>query len=109
MSKIKVNDLRSALELLETIPRQLIETDVEVHPHAQLSGVYCHVGAGRMVMRPTKEGPAIIFNHVRVCVCMIRYVSVAFMWMDYPLSIFRFYMRGAASYWRRFYSPYNQL
>lgn len=64
MSKIKVNDLRSALELLESIPGRLIETDVEVHPHAQLSGVYRHVGAGGTVMRPTQEGPAMIFNKV---------------------------------------------
>ncbi len=64
MSKIKVNDLRSSLELLASIPGQLIETDVEVHPHAELSGVYRHVGAGGTVMRPTKEGPAMVFNQV---------------------------------------------
>lgn len=64
MSKIKVNDLRSSLELLASIPGQLIETDVEVQPHAELSGVYRHVGAGGTVMRPTQEGPAMIFNNV---------------------------------------------
>lgn len=62
---IKVNDLRSALKLLETMPGQLIETDVEVDPEAELSGVYRHVGAGGTVMRPTKEGPAMIFNQVK--------------------------------------------
>ena len=54
----KVNDLRSALALLKSIPGQLIETDAEVEPMAELSGVYRHVGAGGTVMRPTKEGPA---------------------------------------------------
>ena len=61
----KVNDLRSALALLKSIPGQLIETDVEVEPMAELSGVYRHVGAGGTVMRPTKEGPAMIFNNVK--------------------------------------------
>ena len=54
----KGTDLRSALALLETMPGQLIETDVEVDPMAELAGVYRHVGAGGTVMRPTKEGPA---------------------------------------------------
>lgn len=58
-------DLRSALELLGTMPGQLIETDVEVEPMAELSGVYRHVGAGGTVMRPTKEGPAMIFNKIK--------------------------------------------
>lgn len=58
-------DLRSALELLGTMPGQLIETDMEVEPMAELSGVYRHVGAGGTVMRPTKEGPAMIFNKIK--------------------------------------------
>ncbi|MCC8137999.1 MAG: UbiD family decarboxylase [Clostridiales bacterium] len=61
----KVTDLRSALELLKTMPGQLVETDVEVEPMAQLSGVYRHVGAGGTVQRPTQEGPAMIFNNVK--------------------------------------------
>ena len=60
-----VNDLRSALELLRSMPGQLLETDTEVDPMAELSGVYRHVGAGGTVMRPTKEGPAMIFNRVK--------------------------------------------
>ncbi len=62
---MKVNDLRSALKLLESMPGQLVETDVEVDPSAELAGVYRHVGAGGTVMRPTKEGPAMIFNNVK--------------------------------------------
>lgn len=61
----KVNDLRSALELLKQLPGQLVETDVEVEPMAQLSGVYRYVGAGGTVKRPTKEGPAMIFNNIK--------------------------------------------
>lgn len=61
----KVTDLRSALALLKEMPGQLIETDVEVDPIAELAGVYRHVGAGGTVMRPTKEGPAMIFNNVK--------------------------------------------
>lgn len=65
MSEKKVYDLRTALEKLESIPGQLVQTDVEVDPIGQLSGVYRHVGAGGTVMRPTQEGPAMIFNHVK--------------------------------------------
>ena len=35
----KVRDLRSALALLKQMPDQLIETDVEVDPMAELAGV----------------------------------------------------------------------
>ncbi|MCD8363788.1 MAG: UbiD family decarboxylase [Lachnospiraceae bacterium] len=61
----QVDSLRSALEFLKTMPGQLLETDVEVEPMAELSGVYRHVGAGGTVMRPTKEGPAMVFNNVK--------------------------------------------
>ena len=62
--KNKITDLRGALELLKSIPGQLVETDVPVEPHAELSGVYRHVGAGGTVMRPTRQGPAMIFNSI---------------------------------------------
>lgn len=60
-----VHDLRSALELLATLPGELVSTDVEVDPNAELSGVYRHVGAGGTCMRPTRKGPAMIFNKIR--------------------------------------------
>ncbi|MDM5200213.1 UbiD family decarboxylase [Fictibacillus enclensis] len=63
-TKVNVTDLRSALELLKTVPGQLIETSEPVDPHAELSGVYRHVGAGGTVKRPTQIGPAMLFNHV---------------------------------------------
>lgn len=61
----QVRDLRSALKLLKEIPGQLVETDVEVNPKAELAGVYRYVGAGGTVKRPTKEGPARIFNNIK--------------------------------------------
>lgn len=60
-----VYDLRSAIALLETMEGQIAQTDVEVDPHAELAGVYRRIGAGGTVMRPTKEGPAVIFNNVK--------------------------------------------
>ena len=49
-----VNDLRSAIELIKSIPGEYVETDVEVDPKAELSGVYRYVGAAGTVMRPKK-------------------------------------------------------
>lgn len=63
--KVKVTDLRSALELLKSVPGQLIETNEPVDPNAELSGVYRYIGAGGTVMRPTRLGPAMIFNNVK--------------------------------------------
>lgn len=60
-----VTDLRSAIEFLKTIPGEFVSTDVEVDPHAELSGVYRYVGAGGTVMRPTRQGPAMMFNTIK--------------------------------------------
>ena len=62
---MKEYDLRRALKLLETMPGQLVETAVPVDPMAELAGVYRYVGAGGTVQRPTREGPAMIFRHVK--------------------------------------------
>ena len=61
----KINDLRSALEYLRTIPGQLVETNVEADPMAEISGIYRYVGARGTVKRPTQLGPAMIFNNVK--------------------------------------------
>ena len=61
----KIYDLRSALDFLKTKEGQYIETDVEVDPRAELSGVYRYVGAGGTVARPTREGPAMVFNNIK--------------------------------------------
>jgi len=59
-------DLRSALEYLRSQSGQLVETDVEADPNAEISGIYRYVGSGGTVMRPTKEdGPAMLFNNVK--------------------------------------------
>lgn len=65
-NRTDIVDLRTALEVLKGIPGQLIETDVEVNPAAQLSGIYRYVGAGGTVKRPTKvDGPAMVFRSVK--------------------------------------------
>lgn len=61
-----IYDLRTALEVLKKEPGQLVETNVEADPDAEISGVYRYVGAGGTVRRPTKQdGPAMIFNNVK--------------------------------------------
>ena len=62
---VKINDLRSAIEYLKTIPGQFVETDVEVDPLHEISSVYKYIGAGGTVVRPTKEGPALQYNNVK--------------------------------------------
>jgi len=64
-NNLNVTDLRSAIELLKTVPGQLIETNEAVDPNAEISGVYRHVGAGGTIMRPTRLGPAMIFNNIK--------------------------------------------
>lgn len=62
---IAIDDLRSALELLKTIPQQYHETDVLIDPNAELAGVYKLIGAGGTVQRPTRLGPAMMFTNVK--------------------------------------------
>jgi gallate decarboxylase subunit C len=62
---IKITDLRSAIDLLKSVPGQLIETNEMADPDAEISGIYRYVGAGGTVMRPTRIGPAMIFNNVK--------------------------------------------
>lgn len=61
----KINDLRSALEYLKAIPGQYLETTTEIDPIHELSAVYRYVGAGGTVMRPTREGPAMVFKNIK--------------------------------------------
>jgi UbiD family decarboxylase len=58
-------DLRKVFEELKQIPGQYHETDVEIDPEAELSGVYRYIGAGGTVQRPTQEGPAMTFNNIK--------------------------------------------
>ncbi|MDU7757811.1 MAG: UbiD family decarboxylase, partial [Staphylococcus epidermidis] len=67
-NKIKnpIHDLRSALAFLAAQHGELVSTDVEVDPCAELSGVYRYVGAGGTCLRPTrKNGPAMVFNKIK--------------------------------------------
>lgn len=60
-----VHDLRSALARLAQAEGELVSTDTPVDAHGELSGVYRYVGAGGTTMRPTREGPAMLFNHIK--------------------------------------------
>ncbi|NIF23156.1 UbiD family decarboxylase domain-containing protein [Candidatus Pantoea multigeneris] len=64
-NKSPVHDLRSAIARLQTIPGEYVSTDTEVNPEAELSGVYRYVGAGGTCERPTRKGPAMMFNQVK--------------------------------------------
>ena len=61
----EVTDLRSAIEVLSQYDDELIYTDELVDPIAELSGVYRYVGAHGTVKRPTRIGPAMIFNNIK--------------------------------------------
>ncbi|HAZ0640861.1 TPA: UbiD family decarboxylase [Enterococcus faecium] len=58
-------DLRKVIEELKTLPGQYHETDIEIDPEAELSGVYRYIGAGGTVKRPIQEGPAMTFNNIK--------------------------------------------
>jgi len=60
-----VHDLRSAIAYVKSFPGQYIETDREVDPIAELAGIYRYIGAGGTVMRPTRLGPAMMFNTIK--------------------------------------------
>ena len=65
-NRTDILDLRTALNVLRETPGQLMETNVEVDPAAELSGVYRYVGAGGTVKRPTTvDGPAMIFHNIK--------------------------------------------
>ncbi|MGE9553720.1 UbiD family decarboxylase [Erwinia amylovora] len=64
-NKQNIHDLRSAIAFLESLPGEMVSTDVEVDPHAELSGVYRYVGAGGTCERPTRKGPAMMFNTIK--------------------------------------------
>lgn len=65
-NRTEILDLRTALDVLKKMPGQLLETETEVDPMAELAGVYRHIGAGGTVMRPTNpQGPAMLFHQVK--------------------------------------------
>lgn len=58
-------DLRKVLAEIKADPTQYHETNQEIDPDADLAGVYRYIGAGGTVMRPTTEGPTMMFNNVK--------------------------------------------
>ncbi|PPI87638.1 hypothetical protein CRV12_03695 (plasmid) [Candidatus Pantoea edessiphila] len=60
-----INDLRSAIKLIKQYPNQYIETNNQINPINELVEVYRYIGAGGTVMRPTKIGPAMMFNNIK--------------------------------------------
>ena len=60
-----INDLRTALAHLETIPGQMVSTTAEVDPYLELAGVYRRVGSGTPTAPPTQIGPAMLFRNVK--------------------------------------------
>jgi 4-hydroxy-3-polyprenylbenzoate decarboxylase len=65
MDASEIKDLRSALELLATVPGQLLRTKEPVDPIVELAAVYRHIGAGTPVIPPAKTGPAMLFESVK--------------------------------------------
>lgn len=58
-------DLRDAIEKIKKYENQLMYTDTLVDSNAEISGIYRHVGAGGTIKRPTKIGPALMFNNIK--------------------------------------------
>ncbi|MGG5330423.1 UbiD family decarboxylase [Enterococcus sp. AZ163] len=65
MSQEELYDLRKVLEELKQEPGAYHETDVEVDPDSELAGAYRYIGSGGTVMRPTQEGPTMMFNTIK--------------------------------------------
>ena len=63
--KPDIYDLRSAIDFLKSMPGEYAETDVEIDPCCEITGVYRYLGAGAAVKRPTKKGPALMFNNIK--------------------------------------------
>lgn len=64
----KVRDLRSALALLEQMPNQLIETEVEVDPMAELAGVF------RQVRCSMQWGAIAVVRIFPTTISMVKYI-----------------------------------
>lgn len=62
---MNITDLRSALKFLESQEGELIETNTEVDLNCELAGVYKLIGAGGTLKRPTRIGPAMLFNTIK--------------------------------------------
>ncbi|UAJ65047.1 UbiD family decarboxylase [Candidatus Schneideria nysicola] len=64
-SEEKEWDLQNSIELLNHIKNEIIYTNDSVNPILELSSIYRYIGAYGTIMRPTKSGPAILFNNIK--------------------------------------------
>lgn len=65
ISSAEITDLRSAIDLLASLPGQFVSTDTPVDPYLELAGVYAPLGAGTPAPPPTRVGPAMLFTNVK--------------------------------------------
>ena len=65
VSAAEVTDLRSAMDLLRSMPGELVTTDRPVDPYLEIAGIYKLVGAGTPARPPTRVGPALFFTNVK--------------------------------------------
>jgi UbiD family decarboxylase len=61
----EVIDLRSAIDLLSSVPGQLLKITEPVDPKDELAGIYKPIGAGTPTKPPTRSGPAALFEQVK--------------------------------------------
>jgi 4-hydroxy-3-polyprenylbenzoate decarboxylase len=61
----EVIDLRSAIDLLSSVPGQLLKITEPVDPKDELAGIYKPIGAGTPTKPPTRSGPAALFERVK--------------------------------------------
>jgi 4-hydroxy-3-polyprenylbenzoate decarboxylase len=61
----EVIDLRSAIDLLSSVPGQLVKITEPVDPKDELAGIYKPIGAGTPTKPPTRSGPAALFERVK--------------------------------------------
>lgn len=61
----KINDLRSALEVLKEIPGQYLECNKEADPKCEITSIFHEIGCRGTTIRPTKIGPMLMFNKVK--------------------------------------------
>jgi UbiD family decarboxylase len=64
---LEVTDLRSAMDLLRSMPGELVTTDRLVDPYLEIAGIYKLIGAGTPALPPTRLGPAALFTNVKRC------------------------------------------
>ena len=55
------------MDLLRSLPGELVTTDRLVDPYLEIAGIYKLVGAGTPARPPTRVGPAMFFENVKGC------------------------------------------